>query len=244
MKSCNLNKTVYVIHVSKGYEERARHIESMLLKMGIEFQYILEGDKENIDSYVLDKYFSGEMHTLSSATSCALKHLLAYKKIIENKLEGALILEDDIILSKNFNSFFQKCLNEKTEKGIKDILLSFENTNLQFVSGSERKKSQHLYRASRDRYAGCYYITSGCAKSILDYVDNNKCHLPIDRFHTFLIDKIGLPYYWSHPTVATQGSKTGLFRSSISLKDFNRKLYLQLSHPFKLFYKRMLYRLR
>lgn len=244
IKESSVPVYTFVLHVRKGYEERALFMESMLKRLGISFSFQLEGDMEDIDDRILQRYFKGEMLRVSPETSCALKHIIAYRKILDYGLDGALILEDDIELSADFPAEFSKFLREKEERGIGEILLSMEDTSLQYVKGSRREKGRHLYPAKRDRYAGCYYISAGCARMILDYIEQNKCHLPIDRFHSFLIDAVGLPYYWSHPTLATQGSKNGRFGSSISIRDFHRRLYLKIFTPLKKIYKRFIYSLR
>ena len=43
-----MQEKVLVLHVKKGYEERARHIEQMLHEKGIEFEYVTDGDKPDI----------------------------------------------------------------------------------------------------------------------------------------------------------------------------------------------------
>lgn len=244
MAASLLSVNVFVLHVREGYEERGVHMDNMLGRMGIAFDYILDGDKSDLDHATLNRYFRGDMCEISNATSCALKHLLAYKRIIECGLDGALILEDDISLRPDFAAFVESSLEECRRRGIKECLISFEDTSMQFVPGSQRRKWMKIYKAQRDRFAGCYYISAGCARQILDYVASYKCHLPIDLFHTHLIEAIDFPYYWSHPTVATQGSKDGRFGSSISARDHNRRKYLRISHPLKLLYKRLLYRLK
>lgn len=243
-KSRALSVAVFVPHVRHGFEDRAATLEAMLSRLGISFSYILDGDKSDLDDATLDRCFAGEMHEVSSAASCAMKHLLAYRRILDEGLDGALILEDDIVLKRGFPEFFNVCMAECRERGIKDMLISFEDTSMQFVPGSCRHKGMHVYAAKRDRYAGCYYISAGCARLVIDYVERHKCHLPIDRFHTFLMSEAGLPYYWTHPTMATQGSKNGRFGSSISVRDRRRQRYMYLSHALKLLYKKLLYKLR
>lgn len=233
-----------VLHVREGYEARAVFVEAMLGRLGIDFSYVLEGDIPDLDEATVSRSFSGAMRRVSGETSCAMKHLLAYRRLLDSGLPGALILEDDIALKRKFPAFFAKCMGEAKARGIGEMLLSFEDTSMQFVRGSQRCKGMRVYAAQRDRYAGCYYITAGVASLILDYVDAHGCHLPIDRFHTFLIKEAGLPYYWTHPTVATQGSKNGKFGSSISMRDARRQLYMHLSYPLKKAYKKLLYRLR
>ncbi len=98
----------YVLHVKKGYESRGEHIRKMLSKIRLPFELILEGDMCDLTDNTLNKYFSREMHKIAPDTSCALKHLLAYEAILNNNYPGALILEDDIILHKNFRKYLYK----------------------------------------------------------------------------------------------------------------------------------------
>lgn len=105
-----MQEKVLVLHVKKGYEERARHIEQMLHEKGIEFEYVTDGDKPDITADILDHYFADQMHQVTAATSCALKHLYAYERILQNNWNGALILEDDMIFYKHFIPIFNKCM--------------------------------------------------------------------------------------------------------------------------------------
>lgn len=239
-----IQSDVIVLHVRTGYEKREQHIRRMFDKMNIDFEFILNGDMADITPDVLDSYFTGVMHKVSAETSCALKHLLAYEQIVTRKLPGALILEDDMVLYDNFTEVFNDCMSEMTHRHIEDALISFEDSTLRFVPFSQRRKGQHLYIASRDRFAGCYYITYRTAERIVDYVNKNKCDLPADLFHTALITRIGLPYYWCHPCIATQGTHNGLFPSSINTQSAAKQKYRARTWQLKLAYKKLLYLFR
>lgn len=233
---------VIVLHVKKGYEERGRHMESMLGARGIPFTYLLDGDIDDANfGEELDKYFTDEVKKRPPAASCALKHFYAYRYILGNKLPGALILEDDMLLYRRFEKIFGKCLRECEQRNITNCLISLEDSNLKFVRRSDRKKGRHLYPAKRDRFACAYYISAECARMILKYVEKHKCHLPIDIFHQELITSIGLPYYWCHPAIATQGSHCGLFPSSISERSAHRRLYRRVTWDIKRIYKHLVY---
>lgn len=177
-----MQEKVLVLHVKKGYEERARHIEQMLHEKGIEFEYVTDGDKPDITADILDHYFADQMHQVTAATSCALKHLYAYERILQNNWNGALILEDDMIFYKHFIPIFNKCMQECKERELPNIFISFEDSSLHFVPKSQRKKGILLYPAKRDRFAGCYYISRECAQLIINYVATHKCHLPSTSF--------------------------------------------------------------
>lgn len=235
---------VLVLHVREGYENRAIHITKMLGKRRIPFKFILDGDIADITQEILEKYFVGQMYDVSAQTSCALKHIYAYEYILENNLNGALILEDDIMLYPRFEKVFDKCMHERKRRNISECLISFEDSSLKFVKGSMRRKGQYLYFGERDRFTGCYYISASCARHILDYIKSSKCDYPIDLFHTQLMSRIKLPYYWSHPTLATQGTSCGNYASSISKSSLCLRLYRKITWYIKRLYKMFLYKLR
>ena len=236
-----MNVETYVLHVKKGYEDRAKNISQMLSNAGISFSFITDGDMPDITEDILDKYFVGKMHQVSPVSSCALKHILACEQVVSKGLDGALLFEDDMILYDNFNEVYAQCIEELAQRGINNALVSFEDSSLHFVPRSQRKKGIHLYRAKRDRFTGCLFITKQCAQMILDYIAEHKCHIAIDCFHRYLIKEIGLPYYWCHPAITTQGTHNGLYMSSINEKSARKQTYRKLTWKLKLAYKKIIY---
>lgn len=239
----NLNvRNVYVLHVRKGYEERKRHIESMLGKIGIPFEYILDGDICDLTDDVLDRYFcGGTMTGQYPFTSCSYKHLLAYKEIVNRNQEGALILEDDIFLQKRFVRIFNKSMEELRQYSAEHpgpVIISYEDTRLRFVPRSKRIKGTVLYKGDRDRMTGAFYINKEAAKLLIKYAETHKFDLPIDLTHCKLLREGHLTYFWCQPTVATQGSHNGILSSAINL---NKSVFSPISWQLKLLYKKLLY---
>lgn len=232
-----------VIHVAK-FKERAASIEQQMKQAGMYFQYILKGDMEEINDEVLARYFKDgrdNIYRVSPITSCALKHLYAYELILDNDLPGALILEDDAILDKDFRKKFDQSMKEYEERWADEpVIISYENSALVFVPRSQRKAGQMLYPGDKDRYAGGYFINRLAAKAILDDVKENKCELAIDGYHNYLLHKGIIKYLWCHPTIIQQGTVIGRFSSSLSADD----LMQQLRWKAKLAYKRLLYYFR
>lgn len=236
------NQETLVLHVKEGYEERARHIESMLREMQIQFKYILEGNKSDLTQEVLDEYFgdggSVDMYGKFSRTSCAYKHILAYEYLVNNNVPGALILEDDIVLHHNFVNIFNKSMMEIKRFSYTNFMVSYEDSRLRFIPRSKRIKGIHLYPGNKGRMTGVYYIDQVAAKYILDKIKEEKCIEPIDILHEKLLKEKRLTYFWCQPTIAFQGSFTGLFKTSISNK---KQKCEKLQWLFKLNYKKMLY---
>lgn len=233
---------VFVLHIKHGYEYRAEHIQNMMSALRIPFEFILDGDIADLNEKILDAYFKTPMmHNFCARASCSYKHLLAYNQILKSGLDGALILEDDIILHHDFPEIFNKCMRELHLLKNDTAIISFEDSRLRFVPRSERVRGKYLYEGKKDRMAGAYYITKAAAKVIVDYVKSNKFDRPIDLLHAHLLDQNKITYYWCQPTVATQGSFSGKFGSSISTK---KEYAASLVWLFKLNYKKLLYEFR
>lgn len=197
---------------------------------------------EDISPSILESMFTGpSMKGRFPHTSCSLKHMLAYGEIIRQKLDGALVLEDDICLHNNFNEVFNQSMNELTANpalATTPVIISYEDTRLRFVPRSKRVKGKVLYPGDRDRMAGAYYINQSAAKMITEYVNQHKMDVPIDILHRKLLEAGKLTYLWCHPTIATQGSHNGMHKSGINLK---KSSLTPLKWLIERLYKKMLY---
>lgn len=241
MSKANDNIKVLVIHV-RGNESRREYIQKQVEQIGMPYEYILDGNKEDLTEEILNKYFRGEMHGQYPRTSCAYKHILACKYIIEQNLDGALILEDDIRLFDNFKSKFEQSIQEcEYEHAEEPLIINFEESSLMLVPRSKRKREQMLYKADRDRFTGCMYVTQGAASVVLDYAESEKSELAIDRLHSLLISKGLINYYWNHPCLACQCSCDGSMPTMIPTKP---RPFKRLKWFYKKFYKRLLYWMR
>lgn len=229
---------VLVIHVN-GNENRRLFIESQLKVLGYPVEYILDGNKEELSEEILDHYFTGMMHDKQPYTSCAYKHLLTYKYIIDHNLEGALIVEDDLRLYPNFKEFFETSIEEyRTFHANEPLIINYEESSLLLVPRSQRRKGQMLYKAERDRFAGCMFINNAAAKAILQYVEEHRSSETSDRLHTLLVEKGLVNYYWSYPCLACQCSCDGSMPTMIPTRP---RPYKRLKWFYKRFYKHLLY---
>lgn len=236
--------TIMVLHVKHGYDERRRHVEAMMRAHGLHFEYVLEGDMSDLTPEVVSRYFAGDMARVQPATSCAAKHLAAYRRIVERHLEGALILEDDMLLHRDFDRVMGECLAEVRRRHLDGALCSLEDSLLKFVPRSQRRRGVHLYPARRDRLGGAYYCTHGAAVTILAQAERRKCDRPIDLFHSLLLSQGLIGYYWCHPCIASQGTACGRYCSSIDSRGQRKQRYRRRMWQLKLDYKRLVYYLR
>ena len=236
---------VLVIHAAK-LKERGEHVDRMLRSIGMDYEFIREADLEDLSRELLCKYFAqGEKMSDSPLPrySCATKHFLALERIVTDNLEGALVLEDDIVLHADFTRYFSQSIEElRSRYAQRPAMISYEDSSLQFVPRSQRKKGQLLYPGKKDRMAGAYYMSRTCAEAILADLRANKCPTTdADTYHYDLLKRGVIEYLWCQPALATQGSFTGAFRSSLSSK---KDRMIEIRWWFKKNYKRLLYWLR
>lgn len=227
---------IFVLHVSKGYDDRARHIDAMMKRLGLDYEYILEGDLDDIDSDIMARYFhpDGELSPARGATSCSYKHLLACRRIIDRGMPGAVVLEDDIVLGDRFEEIVMRSIGQLPDGD--PAIINYEDTRLRFVPRSKRRRGQVIYPGDRDRFTGALYVTAEAAAKVLATAETEKMSVPIDIFHRRLLDRGIISYWWSHPCVASQGSFSGLFASSVS-KESGKALVWRLKRA----YRRLLY---
>ncbi len=230
----------YIIHVSDAYD-RENHMQKQLKNKGLEINFINEGDIKELNTSLINEYFIDNMASLKSATSCAYKHIMAYKKISEGKDDLALVLEDDILFYSNY-FIINGIIKELKERKIKNFILSLEDSNLKYIPKSERTKEVMVYPRKEGRLAGAYLIDKEGAKNILAYIKKEKTNLPIDWFHNLCVHNEVINMFWNHPAIAVQGSLDGSIKSLIDSKKYG--ILRIWSFRLQRVYKKLLYQLR
>jgi len=235
---------ILVIH-AKHLTERLAHMQRQLSDWPGEVAYILDADKDELTDALISHYFKKgcELDNKSGATSCAVKHLLACRHIVEQQLEGALVLEDDIVLHPGFRADFEQTIAEwRAQHAGEPVIISYEDSSLQFIPRSKRKKGQWLYEAphGRVRFNGALYISRQAAEAIVHDVETNKCDIAVDHYYVHLYDRGLLRFLWCEPALATQGSFNGAFISSVG----QIRTFEGLRWRLKYAYKRLVYWLR
>ena len=214
---CPWSTPVLVAHVKRGHEQRRRSIESQLGRLGLDFEFMLDGDIEDIDDETSARWFAASFPA-GPVQSCACKHLLMYRRIVERGWPGALILEDDIFLANHFVSVLAASLDEMLDRcpdAVRSCWISYENSTLRAPPRGALRRGQLLYRAAMTRCAGAYYVGEGAARALLETASTDKVDRPIDRWVDGLAERLhdSLQIYWCHPAVAEQGSMNGHFDS-------------------------------
>ncbi len=231
---------IFVPHVKTGYEPRAEHIEDMLGRLGLPFEYILDGDIADITPQWRQKYFAEQGNLRGPIISCATKHLLIYERMVAQGIQEALVLEDDIFLKRKFLRVLEKTRDEMREKNAagEPVWVGFEATCLKLVPRSQRERGRVVYPGKSLQCTGAYYINRAFAQRVLETAAAEKIDNAIDWYVDTLRQRGLVPaIYWSYPIVAVQGSHTGRMSSAIGNPVGERLWWVRIKRPLTMCYK-------
>ncbi len=193
-------------------------------RLGLDFEYMLEGDMADLDEQGLERWFSGFMKDVHAMSSCSTKHLLCYEKLVREEWPAILILEDDALLADNFVQVVEGVAAEieRDHRPLDPWYVSLENSGLRFVAGADRKSGQYLYPTTTGRCAGGYMISLAMAKTLLEAAEGGGLSVQIDTFIDQVLPSEDVQAFWCEPTVVEQGSHSGAFSSSLVGHDKSR----------------------
>jgi len=183
---------IFVINLKTDYSRRM-HMEEIATQNNLVFQYIdaLDGTKMGRKELYLNYDRKSCLATIHRELGpreigCALSHRIIYKKIIDNKIEKALILEDDIEIRCNIEKLFDELKNIPDH--VECILLGYHNeikkdkNNWYSIWNSIKLNDEYkLKRFTKLAHgAFAYYLTlSGAIKL---YKATNHLDRPIDHY--------------------------------------------------------------
>ncbi|MCM7587832.1 glycosyltransferase family 25 protein [Enterobacter chuandaensis] len=154
----------FVINLKHSLERRAK-MESQLLKLNIAHEFIeavdgrnmTETERRNVTREVNYAFLPGEV-------GCALSHQKVYKKIINENIETALILEDDVVLCSDLCEILNNVTLSETKPEI--LLLSRVN---KYYKKSIKKiyGSYNLHKTHQATTAHAYIINQKAAGRFL-----------------------------------------------------------------------------
>ena len=204
---------IYVLNVKKFTKRRA-FMEKQLASEGLKAEFIIDWDADELSDEVIDCYFTKDNNLTDAQKSCALKHIVALNKVSESNSEFVLILEDDAVFEKDFNLGLQRALTQSTQFSDNKVIYIGSGGNF-FTPKSHRKSGQYLYVGTRGRFADSYIINSITAQKRLDWIMMYKISDPIDNQFEQIDRQLGIEMVWLEDPVVEQGSKNGLFDSTL-----------------------------
>lgn len=177
----------FIINLKESTDRRQYMINEMK-KTNLEYEFFDAVNGKTLSNigaiYDKDKAIKeadGEL-TLGEI-GCAMSHLLLYKKMMDENIERALILEDDIIIEKDFNIIFEKLDHLEISNSV--ILLGQSSPHLKRKIYKKRMDSHYTLRRIFDSGCGTYgYIIDVAAAGKL-YGFNYPIKYAADMWHTF-----------------------------------------------------------
>jgi glycosyl transferase family 25 len=119
----------YVINLVNSLDRRA-HVTDELEKACLDYEFVTAVDGYKLDLHdhaTITPSFLANARCVAGTAGCALSHLNVYRKIIDDGLDMALVLEDDVILPADLSRLAHAVGNHLV--GAEVALLSFDCRN-------------------------------------------------------------------------------------------------------------------
>jgi glycosyl transferase family 25 len=202
----------FVLNV-KAFTQRRFFMEEQLKRVNLNAEFIFDWDVDDLTPTIIDEFFTTD-NTLSLAQkSCALKHVSALQKAA-NTNGLSLILEDDAVFNSKFNLGLDRALTQSTQFPGDKVIFIGSGGNF-FTPKSLRTPNQHLYIGERGRFGDSYILDSTTAQKRLDWIAIHKIAQSIDNQFEAIDNQLAIQTIWLEDPVVEQGSKNGLFLSSL-----------------------------
>ena len=204
---------VFVIQAAQ-FVDRRQLIEAQLSGINLKFEFVVDFDIPDISDEIKHKFFSNSILS-SSQQSCALKHWLAMKNVVDLKLTRVLVLEDDVILAPNFHSTLYYLIQElETIKSVASVTFLGCGGHY-YIPANEIKKGQLLYRRNQGKFADSYIVSFDAARRRVNWIETHGITRPIDHLFEYIDRTLETQMFWLEPPIVEQGSHNGTFTSAL-----------------------------
>ena len=165
------NPKIFVINL-KSRQDRRRRMQQQLKSANltnVEFIDAVNGNA--LTSKAINEAYHYKSNTRKMRTGeigCFLSHLSVYKKILQQNLKYAIVLEDDAVFGSNFKKDIEKHLKFIDEHQWDMILLGRNCRNFTKADVAIENHPTKLFRPMELGYGmHCYLITAEFAKKLL-----------------------------------------------------------------------------
>ena len=228
----------YLVHYTK-LKDRKEFVDFQFSKFGISAEVISEYDQEALDPQIINSFYERDAVKYESKIaplwdtqefkyrelnipeiSCTIKHFEAIRRASESSADYSLILEDDIVLVDNFSTRLKKEL-EGTPADWDAIFIGtgcgewFQEIKLKGLQHVSNNSHCFLMSHPATNCAEGYLIKKNIARTI--YNGAKPFHLISDWELAYQLYAANARVYWWHPSLIEQGSKNGMFKSTLDL---------------------------
>lgn len=223
---------IFIVHYKK-LTERKKYLVDKLTEYGFEYEFIENFERELISEFDTLYYNNEELwydrvsgnynslpdyRDLRESEICnSLSHISALKKVVENNLEYAIVLEDDVIFKDDFKEKIDDIIN-RTPKDLDVMFFGTSYSMIQLDSATSDisvKICENIWKKipGITRTVDAYIVSNKGAKILTDQI--KEIVLPFDFELTYFFRKLKMNIYWYDPGFVYQGSQTGHYNSSI-----------------------------
>jgi len=203
---------ILVINVRR-FVERRRHVEAQLARFGLQAQFVHEHDAEDITPEEDARWFAGtELNR--GQKSCALKHVAVLQRAVADGWQHCLVLEDDVVLADDFADGVRAAVAETRDTPRPYVIYLGAGGNF-YTPASQRVAGQRIYEGSRGRFTDSYIVGAQEAALRLAQLQAQPMTKPIDVAFEAADRAAGIRFLWLEDPVVEQGSKLGLFETSL-----------------------------
>ena len=223
----------------KRFTERRRHVEAELARFGLRGEFMHDFDADEITSELDRRWFAGAQLN-GGQKSCALKHIAVLQRVVESGWQRCLVLEDDVVLADGFVEGVRAALSETRAEPHPYVIYLGAGGNF-YTPASQRQSGRRIYPASKGRFTDSYIIGATEASLRLEQLRAQPMTKPIDVTFEAIDRDRGIRFLWLEDPVVEQGSKLGMFQTTLEAAPPN---WLQaLRYRFERLRRRYLYQL-
>lgn len=158
------------------------------------------------NSYVDDRTV---WHGLKNSEICIAEQMFKiYRLIAKSNNDLCLILEDDFVLTENFNHYLNEFLNNLPN----DFDCIFMSSCCDLKPKHNNVVNKYFYEEETSRCTTAYLIKKETCEKILSIANYTA---PIDWHLNFIKEKLGLKFYWTDPIIVLQGSEKDIYKSNL-----------------------------
>ena len=229
---------IYVV-TAKAFTARHEHMRRIEAKIGVRFEFIFDYDVDELRDSALERVRSDMP---KPSISCLLKHFEAQRRFLMTDSEICMVLEDDVILFDEFERTVESVLSK-----IRDIPPGW----LIFLGGADNKLDTRFLNVEPFDLleipistAECYLLDRrGCLKRN-QWIEKHGFVKPADHQLAHMDRELGIKHYRLGRPVATQGSITGQFVTTLdSSRRKHSLIFLNLKYRWNRFRRQVLPRL-
>jgi glycosyl transferase, family 25 len=218
---------VFVLSV-RAFTDRIEHMRAEMARFGIRFEWVFDFDPDSIDPALLERTFAPSDLKITHQ-SLVLKHAATWRACVEGNLRRVLVLEDDVVLARNFPRVFDRALQE-ADRLAPGYLIYLGCGDNRYVEEAANAATA-LVPGGPLSAADAIVFDREAARRRLNWMSRHRVTRPADWLMREVDRECGTPHFWLSEPVVEQGSMNGRFASSLDEKRRRRgRLYAWLRY--------------